>query len=61
MIGPNGAGKSTLPETVPGILRPSPGTITLAGLVRLSAEAAPLAQRPVLGDIFLGLAASAGP
>src|SRR5215468_11931571 len=31
MIGPNGAGKSTLLKTVLGILRPSRGTITLAG------------------------------
>src|SRR2546430_14202059 len=31
VIGPNGAGKSTLLKTVLGILRPSRGTITLAG------------------------------
>src|SRR5215467_7261996 len=31
VIGPNGAGKSTLLKTVLGILRPSHGTITLAG------------------------------
>lgn len=61
MIGPNGAGKSTLPKTVLGILRPSRGTITLDGKVRLSDEAAPLAQRPDLGGVFLGLAASADP
>ena len=31
VIGPNGAGKSTLLKTVLGLLRPSRGTITLAG------------------------------
>jgi len=38
LLGANGAGKSTLTHTVAGLLRPTAGTITLAGL--------PLTDRP---------------
>jgi len=48
IIGPNGAGKSTLLKAIAGLIRPSAGSITLAG--------APIAGRPPREICAAGLA-----
>ncbi|MDP9095146.1 MAG: ATP-binding cassette domain-containing protein, partial [Pseudomonadota bacterium] len=47
IIGPNGAGKSTLLKTIAGLLRPSEGSITLAGHAVAGLQPPDLARRGV--------------
>ncbi len=47
IIGPNGAGKSTLLKTIAGLLRPSEGSITLAGQAVAGLQPPDLARRGV--------------
>jgi branched-chain amino acid transport system ATP-binding protein len=47
LVGPNGAGKTTLLNTIAGLLRPTAGTVTLAGVGVTGAEPATLVRRGV--------------
>lgn len=59
LVGPNGAGKSTVLKTIPGLVRPTTGTVEVQGH---SVEADPLAVRRLVGYVPQRVAfADAGP